>query len=732
MLRSAPVVTLVGPGGVGKTRLAQRLARQVEKVFPDGVVMVELAAGQDTRALSSTVASALGVDPQGIAPDVAIAAYLRTRRVLLVLDNCEHLVEAAADLLRGLLPDTPQLRVLATSRQALGLEEEHVMTVEALGVPTTEEAASGRIRHVESVALLVDRARAVDPGFHLDRGNAEAVATLCRALDGIPLAIELAAPRLRHLSLTQLLDRLDDPLGLLTTGPRGAPRRHQTLRAVLDWSHDLCSPDEQALWARLSVFEGGADLTAVEAVCAQPGISTAEVLAALVDKSLVTVAQVDGDTRYRMLETIRDYGLGLLADRGETDLLRSRHRDHDLALAKEWRAAWFGPDQVALLTRVGADLGNMRACLRYSLDDEHTASTGLELASALAWYWVPAGAVDEGRRWFDRALRMEHAPSATLLRAWADATRLSIALLDLEEVGRLARHGAARPLADTTPTSRAVREWAEGVLAVVAEDIEGALSSSRAALAGFVADDDLIMQSETLFDIAVFLQVLERFDEARTVLEELLELCGVHGERFKRRFALEFHGYLQAHPQGPGQVIATLREVLTAWPIVQPVHVANTIYTLSKSLAVQGNYDAAAVLLGARVRIWQDFGVGQAPYEDVTFDDYGKRLSEAFGAAEFRASYDRGYAMSAEDAVRFAQGGGPADDARGNRDDLPLSKRERQVAALVAGGLTNKEIAEALVISPRTAEGHVAKVMDKLGVTSREQVAAWVAASGQE
>ena len=421
MLRAARLVTLVGPGGVGKTRLGVRLGHRVRRVFRHGVVLVELASQSESASLPSEVAAALGVDTQGQPADEALAEYLTSRELLLVLDNCEHLIDACAQLVTNLLEAAPRLRVLATSREPLRVVGEHLMDVEPLTLPTPEETASGAVGHVDAVALLAERARAVDPGFRVDASNAADASRLCRRLDGIPLAIELAAARLRVLSMGQIVDRLDARFDLLTAGPRGSLPRHQTLRGLTDWSYELCSPAEQGLWARMSVFEGGAELEAVESVCGEPDQPSLELLAGLVDKSIVTVSQTDGRVRFRMLETIREYGAERLAERGETELLRDRHLDYFLTLARESRAAWFGPDQLELLARTTAELGNLRLAFDHALAEPGKSTAALELASAVAWYWQPAGALDEGARWFARALGDEQADAAdaspTRLRA---------------------------------------------------------------------------------------------------------------------------------------------------------------------------------------------------------------------------------------------------------------------------------------------------------------------------
>ena len=317
LLASSRMLTLTGVGGVGKTRLALRMAAEVRRTFPDGVWFVELAALHDAQLVPHTVANTLELRQVSADPAGDLAAYLERRRLLVVLDNCEHLTDACAMLASKLLAAAPGLRILATSRHVLGVEGEQILAVPPLSTRTARVEA-GDAAHYESVRLFLDRAAAVAPDFEVGDGNRDAVVELCRRLDGIPLAIELAAVWLRTLSPVQILDRLEDRFRLLTSGRSAAPR-HQALDATVGWSYELCSPAEQLLWARLSVFSGGFDLEAAEEVCSGEGIPTADVLnliASLVNKSIVIRIQATSHTTawYQMLETIRQYGEERLAD----------------------------------------------------------------------------------------------------------------------------------------------------------------------------------------------------------------------------------------------------------------------------------------------------------------------------------------------------------------------------------------------------------------------------------
>ena len=730
IVRAARLVTLVGPGGAGKTRVAQRLAHQMTRVFSDGVSWVELATQHDPASVPTEVAAALGVEKGSRQAKEALAAFLAPRELLLVLDNCEHLVGACAELVTSLLGEAPGLRVVATSRQPLGMPGEHLMSVEPLSVPTPDDAATGDLARFESVALLADRARAVDSRFRVDAANAAVVGRLCQQLDGIPLAIELAAARLRVLSVGQLADRLGDRFDVLGAGPRTVARRHQTLRGLVDWSFDLCSPAEQDLWARMSVFEGGAELEAIEAVCGHPDASTLELVAGLVDKSVLTTTQAGGRTRCRMLETIRDYGAEQLGDRGEVGLVRSRHRDHYVALARDAAAQWLSPGQTTRLERITADLGNLRAALDHSLGQEVDRSDALDLMTSLEWFWPTADLMDEGTRWFDRVLAEHFDPSPALLSALTAAANLAGQRNDAETCAPLARRAALLPVAEQSAADRAARHRARALDASTSGEHETSLAEHLRAMPEYAAAREVTKQVESLLNIAMITAFLGRAADALAYLDEALRVCDEQGDQFERFYVLCVSGDVLEHLGRHQEALAVLRESLTDTPVLRASGVANVVEVIARCRAAIGQERQAAVLLGARDRICADAGYQTGLYFHDSFATVQKRLSSSLGDAAFKAAYDEGFALPLEAAVRYAQGQEgstrtrtPSGQALGSSI---LSKRERQVAALVARGLSNKDIAQELVISARTVEGHVARIMDKLGVTSRTGVAAWV------
>ena len=486
LLAGTRLLTLTGTGGVGKTRLALQVAMALLDHYPQGLWLVELAPLADPDLVPRTVLAALAVQEQpGRPPLATLQEALRTRQLLLVLDNCEHLLDGCARLAEALLTACPRLQILVTSREPLGLAGETRWRVPSLSMPALDQFASPEaVGRCEAVRLFLERAQAVQPTFALTPANAAAVAEVCARLDGIPLALELAAARLGSLGMAELAARLDQRFRLLTGGSRTALPRQQTLRATVAWSYDLLTSQEQTLFARLSVFAGGWSLEGAEAVGAGGTIAAEEVLdllARLVDKSLVLAEEAaDGSTWYRLLETLRQYGQERLAAAGETAQVRRRHAAYYLALTERADRRFTGPDQLRWLDLIGREHDNLRAALTWCLEgDAHRGGaeaddlveTGMRLAGALFWFWFFRDHHAEALVWLERALAQGSAAPATV-RAKAHFGAAVFAST-LHDFARSAGH-----LSESIVLSRAAGDTRQLILAL------SVLGGKRAGRAG--------------------------------------------------------------------------------------------------------------------------------------------------------------------------------------------------------------------------------------------------------
>lgn len=424
LLSRTRLLTLTGVAGVGKTRLALQVGREVKRSFPDGVWSVALSSLHDGSLLAGIVVTALGLrDRSARRSQETLAQFLRDKQALLILDNCEHLVQATATLTASLLDQAPGLRILATSRQRLGLEDEVIMVVPPLDVPAeAERAKDGNAPLHDAVKLFAERARMADSAFRIDEHNQDTIAKLCRRLEGIPLALELAAGWVRVLGTEEIYDRLSDRYRFLTRSLRAAEPTHRTLLAAVDWSFDLCDLREQFLWTRVSVFPAPFDTDAALAVARSGQLTDQEVvdaLAGLTDKSILTCHPCDGRSRYSMLETIREYGAAKLAASGEEAYVRRLHRDHYQQVSDAAAEGWFGSEQVAWIQRIGQEWPHIRAALEFCLASDGELEQGLLMASELFEYWISYGAHAELRHWLDRALRKGEASDARTALALA-------------------------------------------------------------------------------------------------------------------------------------------------------------------------------------------------------------------------------------------------------------------------------------------------------------------------
>jgi len=461
LLTSARLVTLTGPGGVGKTRLALEVAAEQAGTYPDGTWLVELAAETGAADVAGPVSAAVGIRDDASPGSLAgrLAEALASRQLLLVLDNCEHLIEPVASLAVRLLRAAPGLRILATSAEPLAIDGEQLWEVPPLGLPGPDDDGAGQVAQAGAVQLFVARVAAAVPGFALDAGNAPAVAGICRRLDGMPLALELAAARVRALGVHALADRLDDRFRLLTTGKRGAPARQRTLRAMIDWSWELATEPERVVLRRLAVHAGGCTLTAAEQTCAGEGLDRADIaglLGRLVDRSQVTVTAGDAaEPRYRLLESVAAYGAERLREAGELGRLQRRHRQFYTALAERARSQLRGHDQQRWLQRLDDEAANIRSALD-GASGHGEADLALRLAGAMTWYWFLRGRLSEARRALASALALGDGARGPA-RAFATAWQAGLTLLVGGDADASAALEAYRGLEDQD--GRAEAEW---------------------------------------------------------------------------------------------------------------------------------------------------------------------------------------------------------------------------------------------------------------------------------
>lgn len=733
------MVTLRGPGGVGKTRLALQAAAGLRDAFADGCWLVQLSPLRAPELLPRAVSEALGL-PDDVTGDPAraLAESLADRELLLVLDTCEHLTAGCAELAARLLAAAPRLRILATSRATLDAPGEHSLLIGPLELPAGDASAT----RADAVSLFIDRAQAAVPDFALTQQNSAAVSELCRRLDGMPLALELAAVRLRGMPVEELLIRVADRFRALGTA-RTAVERHRTLRATVAWSHELCTPAEQRLWAELSVFPGSFCLAAAQRVC-EPGAG--ETLGRLAGKSIVQFSAEDPDFdggRYQMLDTMREFGAELL-DADATRRVRVRHRDYFLELAERAAAGSMTAKQPAWLRCLGAQTASLRAALGFSFTEPGEAAAGLRMTRLLLPYWQMTGQFTEGRRWHERALAVNPGSAD---HAWAvfGAGVLAVLQGDLAGGGPLLTDAAALAAAARDENLAAHVTDARGVLALRAGKLATARACHEAALASYqrigFADPTALASYGRLS--AVYLQSNEPHQAARFA-EECLRRCAELGEQWARGTALVARGGARWRA---GDYPAAIEDALACLRIKEELGDLHTIAIcfdlLTTCLVSTGDLERAAVLRGAADTLWKLLNalVLVGPTYKQVRESHDATARAALGEERFAALWRHGAALPLPAALATARGEAPAVPAGsplavlgtwpGGAAARPLTRREQEIARLVAEGLGNREIAGRLFLSKRTVDSHIEHIFAKLSFSSRAQLAGWFREQGQ-
>lgn len=734
LLSSSRLVTLTGIGGVGKTRLSLRIAQSTERAFAEGAWLVELSDLHDESLLVGVVATALGLQSFSREPlQTVLMEFLEPRQILLVLDNCEQVIDAVADLAENLLRHCPGLRIIATSRESLGIGGEATLRVPPLSAPDPDRQLDlAGLPSYDAVTLFAERAASVLPGFTLTEDNMAAVAGICHRLEGLPLPIELAAGRLQALSPEQILQRLTDRYTLLTRGGRTAPTRQQTLRLCIDWSHELCTPQEQQLWARMSVFAGTFELTALEQVCGADLTPDAllDLVASLVEKSILIHEETATAGRYGLLDTIREYGLEKLEATGESAQVRRRHLDWYERLALRAEADWIGPRQLDWIARLKLDQQNFREALDASMAERGDVAVGLRITAALYSFWLVSGQINEGARWTERMLTVEGVPRGA---EWVRAVSLGAALnafrSDIETGTEwIGWARAAATDTDGTDVAATVR-YAAGVLALGANDISTAATHFDAVLEACPPDNHLL-RVITLTGAEVSAGLLGQAQRAADCLSQVLDITEPRGELAFRSWAVRTLG-LAVWSTDPERAIALLEQALRlSRSVDNSFGSAPSLEGLAWIAAADGNYTRSAVLLGCAQAMRQTGGLPDIaiPGLRAQHEECERRTREALGQKSYDAGYRKGASASFGEAVAYAlaESREPSRSRATASDKTALTRRELQVAGLVAEGLTNSAIAAKLVIAQRTAEGHVERILAKLGFTSRTQIAAWI------
>lgn len=752
---AVPLVTLTGPGGVGKTRLALHVATEVAQSFEDGVAFVALDALRDAELVVPTIANAVGLFDAGSQPMIErLITHLRSRHLLLVLDNFEHVLDAAP-LIADLLAYCPRLHILATSQVVLHLSTEHDVPVTPLAVPETinrispEDAVSS-----PAVRMFVAQAHAADSNFELTDDNASIVAAICSRLDGLPLALELAAARVTALPPNALLLRLERVLPLLTGGARDHPSRQRTLRDAITWSHNLLDAEEQVFFRRLSIFVGGFNLQTAEAICHRlresglvqnPDSSILDAIISLVDKSLLQQASTprDWQPRYRMLDSVREFGLEQLEASGEEPHLRATLAALILDTAEQAYERLFEPGYQRVLDWLDAEHDNVRATLTWA-EQANEVELALRLTRAMSTYWTVRGHYREGRDWLARALCQEQpVPTAERTRALLAAAWLARAQDDADAAESLLLEALEIAHTIANPSGIETALQALGQAHLQRGEIEQAAALTQESLARNLEREGAQPPGSRLTSLiyANLGQIaLASGDasQATTYLEEALRRQQALGFAWGMGDTLRYLGDLARDRGDSEQALAYYRQsVALAHDHGDRRFLAETLTGIAGLAAAQGHLRRAAHLYGAAAALYAQIGIALERWERPAYERGVALVRNGLAPEDFHTAWSEGEALPLADVLAEAlaenASSNPAHQDSATPDALAalaLTPRESEVLHLLVRGLTDREIGEALFISPRTVGAHVTNLLAKLEVTSRTAAATWAVRHG--
>jgi non-specific serine/threonine protein kinase len=784
LIISSRLLTLTGAAGCGKTRLALCAAAKVSHQYADDVHWVELARLTDPHLIPQALAKKLNVAAQPGRPLLdGILDMLQDKQLLLVLDNCEHMLSACVQLVATLMM-LPGISILTTSREALGVPGEMLYPLRPMALPPASLSLED-VSQFDAIKLFVERARAILPNFRLTPDNAALVASICRHLDGIPLAIELASTRVNVLTVEQIDARLNDRFGLLGAASHITSSHHPTLGAALDWSYDLLTLPEQTVLRRLSVFAGGCSLATIEVVCAGNGVEheqVLELLSSLVIKSLVVAQTLQrGEARYALLETIRQYALEKLIASGEWPAIQDRHLQCFLQLTEETASKLSSPYQKLWLNWLEGEYDNIRASLTWTLESDPMQSdrieAGLRIAIAIYQFWTIRDYVEEGLTWLERLLGQADERISPVVRANALAYAAFLAGFRGNASAQMGYGHDAVVLAEAAgDEGKPALVWAlaaqtYGVRAMGDYQAEFAISKRAIQLNRELGDTYQLGVALSVYSVPAM--ALGQYDAAHAMLAESLTLLRQAGNPYRIAMALNFWGDLARCEQNYAQAqtayedsISLLRELDAVRDLASALHNlghtclhlgdverAHALFneSLAAQQAQQNTPGIAECLIGfAALAVVCGLPAAGARLLAATVVIGGQRIASAWAAtrreyeyylalvrarlteAEFQAEQTAGRTFSLEQAVEYVQSLPinlvTPSVTRKKRDDLTV--RQREVAALIAQGESNGEIADKLVVSKRTVEKHIANILSKLGFTNRVQIARWTIETG--